>query len=652
MQGDDLIQVPEKFAEQANVGREEYARLYEQSIADPEAFWSRMAEERLTWFRKWDTVLEHDFARAQVTWFRGGKLNASWNCLDRHLSTPLKNKAALIWEADEPGESRVYTYQTLHEEVSRFANVLKRRGIIKGDRVLIYMPMIPELAVAVLACARIGAIHSVVFGGFSPESLIDRIDDCVPSLVVTSDGGFRGGKRIEMKKNVDAALERAKTRIESVIVVRRTAQEDLNWSAGRDHWYHDLMAEPEVRGFAEAEVMDAEDPLFILYTSGSTGKPKGVLHTTGGYMLGASLTHYTYFDHKPEDTYWCTADIGWVTGHSYIIYGPLTNGATSLMFEGIPTYPDAGRFWDIVDKYQVNVFYTAPTAIRALSREGLEPVKGHSLGSLRLLGTVGEPINPEAWLWYWRHIGKENCPVVDTWWQTETGSAMIAPMPGVVDLKPGSAALPFFGVQPVLVDDEGNRLPDDGEATGNLCLAGPWPSMMRGVYGDQERFFTTYFSQFEDYYFTGDGATRDGDGYWWITGRVDDVINVSGHRIGSAEVESALVEHNAVAEAAVVASPHEIKGQGIHAYVTLNEGFQPTPPLKGELIEFVAEKIGKIARPDVLQWAPSLPKTRSGKIMRRILRKIAEDEFDNLGDISTLADPSVVEVLVNDKKSS
>ncbi len=649
IENERLIPVPEQFALQANVNKDDYERLYEESIRDPEGFWARMADERLTWFEKWDRVLENDFAHASVKWFVGGKLNASYNCLDRHLNGPLKNKAAIIWEGDNPGESRTITYQQLHREVCRLANVLKAQGVTKGDRVLIYLPMIPELATSVLACARIGAVHSVVFGGFSPDSLIDRIDDCKPVLIITSDNGYRGGRMIDMKSNVDAALERSQTKVSSVLVVERSSSDNHDWVDGRDRWLKDLLRSDDISDECEPEVMDAEDPLFILYTSGSTGKPKGVLHTTGGYLLGASMTHHYIFDHKPDDTYWCTADIGWVTGHSYILYGPLTNGATSIMFEGVPTYPDAGRFWDIIDKYQVNVFYTAPTAIRALSREGLEPVERHSLKSLRLLGSVGEPINPEAWLWYWRHIGKERCPIVDTWWQTETGSILITPLAGATDLKPGSATKPFFGVRPVLVDNEGNRLPDEGEQTGNLCIEFPWPSIMRGVYGDPERFFMTYFSQFPGYYFTGDGATRDADGYWWVTGRVDDVLNVSGHRIGSAEVESALVEHHLVAEAAVVAYPHDIKGQGIYAYVTLNEGVEASDSLRTELIRKVGTIIGPIARPDIIHFTPGLPKTRSGKIMRRVLRKIAEKEYASLGDISTLADPSVVEALIADR---
>jgi acetyl-CoA synthetase len=645
-----LIPAPEAFARQANVNLEQYKQMYAESINQPEQFWARMANERLTWFKKWDSVLESDFARGKVTWFKGSRLNAAWNCLDRHLTTATKNKAAIIWEGDNPKDSRTLTYQQLHWEVCRFANVLKQQGVKKGDRVLIYLPMIPELAIAMLACARLGVIHSVVFGGFSPESLVARIDDCKPALIVTSDGGFRGGKLIDMKKNVDIALHQTESKVETVIVVERTGARDHEWVSGRDHWLDDLLANPGTASYVEAEPMDAEDPLFILYTSGSTGKPKGVLHTTAGYLLGVSLTHYYIFDHKPEDTFWCTADIGWITGHSYIVYGPLLNGATSVMFEGVPSYPDAGRFWDVIDKYQVNVFYTAPTAIRAISREGLEHVEKRSLASLRLLGSVGEPINPEAWSWYWRNIGKERCPIVDTWWQTETGSILITPLPGAFALKPGSATLPFFGVKPVLMDDQGNKLPDEGEATGNLCLAQPWPSMMREVYGEPERFFMTYFSQFPGYYFTGDGATRDADGYWWITGRVDDVLNVSGHRIGSAEVESALVEHESVAEAAVVGYPHDIKGQGIYAYVTLHQNYNPSDQLRSELTQFVGQKIGGIARPDVIHWAPGLPKTRSGKIMRRILRKIAEAEYDSLGDITTLADPSVVQDLVEGRQ--
>ncbi len=646
-----LIPPPAEFTASANLDQAAYEKMYAESIADPEAFWGAQAE-RLSWFKKWDRVLEHDFARAKVKWFVGGKLNLAHNCLDRHLGGEYKNKAAIIWEPDNPNEaSRTFTYQQLHREVGRAANLLKSQGVEKGDRVIIYLPMIPELAFTALACARIGAVHSVVFGGFSPESLLGRIEDCQPKLIVTSDAGFRGGKIIDMKANVDAALERTNHKVATQLVVRRVGESHhIGWDSARDKWWHELIREQSAD--CPAEEMDAEDPLFILYTSGSTGKPKGVLHTTGGYLLGASLTHNYVFDHRPDDTYWCTADIGWITGHSYILYGPLANGATSLMFEGVPTYPDAGRFWDVCDKYQVNVFYTAPTAIRALMKEGTGPVEKYSLESLRLLGTVGEPINPEAWEWYHKEIGKSRCPIVDTWWQTETGSILITPLPGATATKPGSATLPFFGVQPVLVDNEGQEIPwkKGEEIQGNLCIKHPWPSMMRTVYGDDERFFNTYFSQFKGYYFTGDGAKRDQDGYFWITGRVDDVLNVSGHRIGSAEVESALVEHSAVAEAAVVGYPHDIKGQGIYAYVTLKTGQQAGDGLKKEVIDVVVEKIGKIARPDVIHWAPGLPKTRSGKIMRRILRKIAEGEFASLGDVTTLADPSVVESLIEDKK--
>ena len=643
-------QPSEEFVSGANIKKEEYDTLYRESVEDPEGFWAKEAEKRLTWFKKWDRVLSHNFAEGQVKWFEGGKLNVSYNCLDRHLQGPNKNRAALIWEGDNPEESKTFTYQQLHREVNRFANVLKQRGIKKGDRVLIYLPMIPELAIAALACTRIGAVHSIVFGGFSPESLISRIDDSTPSIVITSDAGYRGGRIIDMKRNVDAALEKSTHRINDVIVAKRVGNPELHhWKEGRDHWWHDVIHQPGMDAPCEPEHMDAEDPLFILYTSGSTGKPKGVLHTTGGYLLGVSISHDLVFDHKETDTYWCTADIGWITGHSYILYGPLTNGATSLMFEGVPSYPNPGRFWEIVEKYRVNVFYTAPTAIRALAKEGARWVDEHDLSSLRLLGTVGEPINPEAWEWYHTHVGKEKCPIVDTYWQTETGAHMITPLPGATGAKPGAATVPFLGVRPALVDNEGNKI-EGNNVSGNLCIEFPWPSMMRGVYGDPERFKMTYFSQFKGYYFTGDGATRDADGYYWITGRVDDVLNVSGHRIGSAEVESALVEHEAVAEAAVVAYPHDIKGQGIYAYVTLKNGYQSSDSLKQELVEIVANQIGKIARPDVIHWAPGLPKTRSGKIMRRILRKIAEGTYDNLGDVTTLADPSVVNQLIEDKK--
>lgn len=646
---DQKIYEPSReFVEKANINREQYEKLYAESVENPEKFWAEQAE-RLTWYKKWDRVLSHNFTEGEVKWFEGGKLNVSYNCLDRHLDGPLKDKTAIIWEGDNPEVSKSFTYAELHKDVNRAANVLKKLGVKKGDRVIIYLPMIPELAVVSLACTRIGAIHSIVFGGFSPESLVDRIEDCKPSLIITSDAGRRGGRIIDMKKNVDAALEKSSVKVNNVLVVHHVEEEKVEWDAGRDIWYHEIINGSDIADFCEPEHMDAEDPLFILYTSGSTGKPKGVLHTTGGYLLGAAVTHYYVFDHKPEDIYWCTADIGWITGHSYILYGPLANGATSVMFEGVPTYPNPGRFWEVVDKHKVDVFYTAPTAIRALAKEGNEWVEKHSLKTLRLLGTVGEPINPEAWEWYYRIVGKERCPVVDTYWQTETGAHMITPIPGATSQKPGSATLPFLGVKPVIVDNEGNLI-EGNDVSGNLCISSPWPSMMRGVYGDPERFKMTYFSHFKGYYFTGDGAMRDKDGYYWITGRVDDVLNVSGHRIGSAEVESALVEHEAVAEAAVVAFPHDIKGQGIYAYVILNSGYQVTDNLQKELIDIVASGIGKIARPDVIHFAPGLPKTRSGKIMRRILRKIAEGVFDNLGDVTTLADPGVVKELIDERK--
>ncbi|WP_411824266.1 acetate--CoA ligase [Leptospira sp. 'Mane'] len=638
------------FVQKTNINLAQYKKLYKQSIEKPEKFWAEQAN-RLTWFKKWKKVLSHDFKNAKIKWFEGGKLNVSYNCLDRHLDSPHKNKAAIIWEGDNPEESKVLTYHDLYREVNKLANILKNLKVKKGDRVLIYLPMIPELAISTLACTRIGAVHSVVFGGFSPEALLSRIEDCKPSLVITADGGYRGGKPIDLKKNIDAALEQTKVQINDVIVVRRTGDEtNLNWKEGRDHWYHFLMKDKELKTYCPPAEMDAEDPLFILYTSGSTGKPKGVLHTTGGYLLGANFTFSAVFDYKETDTYWCTADVGWITGHSYSVYGPLSNGATTVLFEGVPSYPDAGRFWDVIDKYGVTVFYTAPTAIRALMREGLEPIQSRSLKSLRLLGSVGEPINPEAWEWYYKNIGKSKCPVIDTWWQTETGSIMITSLPGAAAQKPGSAGLPFFGIKPVLVDNDGKEITAKGEVSGNLCLSTPWPSIMRGVYGDSKRFYDTYFSQFKGYYFTGDGANRDKDGYITITGRVDDVLNVSGHRIGSAEVESAIVEHKSIAEAAVVGFPHDIKGQAIYAYVTVKQGVNSNDELKKELIAVVEKMIGKIARPDVIHWAPGLPKTRSGKIMRRILRKIACGEFDSLGDISTLADPTVVQSLIEDKK--
>ncbi len=642
-------EINKEFHSKAHINSmEAYHKKYEESVKQPEEFWAREAEEHLTWFKKWDKVLEHDFAHAKIQWFCGGKLNLSYNALDRHLNTPRKNKAALIWEGDFPDESRIYTYQQLHREVSRFANVLKKHNVKKGDRVTIYLPMIPELAMAVLACARIGAIHSVVFGGFSPDALKDRILDADSSFVITSDGGYRGGKVIPMKQNVDIALKQCPN-VRRVLVVKRTGHDLAAWVEGRDLWLHHEMKREDISSDCPPAEMDAEDPLFILYTSGSTGKPKGVLHTTGGYGLYTAMTHKYIFDLKEDDTYWCTADIGWVTGHSYIVYGPLINGATSLMFEGVPTFPDVDRFWKICEKYSVNIFYTAPTAIRALMRHGEEPVKKHNLSSLRLLGSVGEPINPEAWLWYYRTVGNSRCPIVDTWWQTETGGILISPLPGAIPQKPGSATLPFFGVQPAIVDNEGKEL--TGEAEGNLCLKFPWPSIMRRVYGDDNRFYQTYFSTFKGYYFTGDGCKRDKDGYYWITGRVDDVINVSGHRLGTAEIESALVLHPKVAEAAVVGYPHDLKGQGIYAYVTLKADVTPSEQLKQDLIALVAKELSPIAKPDMIQFAPGLPKTRSGKIMRRILRKIAAGEIDSLGDTSTLADPSVVDTLVKERES-
>lgn len=650
MSKEKLYQPSKEFTKKANINLPEYKKMYAESIQSPEKFWGKQAE-KLTWFKKWNKVLKNDFTNADVEWFKGGKLNASYNCIDRHLLSANKNKAALIWEGDNPEESRTITYQELYYEVNRFANVLKRMGIKKGDRVLIYLPMIPELAFATLACTRIGAVHSVVFGGFSPESIKSRIEDSKPSIIISADGGYRAGKIIPLKINIDKAIELSTIKVNKVLLVKRTGiTEGLNFNPDRDIWYHEELKKPETNLECKPVHVDAEEPMFILYTSGSTGKPKGVLHTTGGYLLGAYLTFYYVFDHKPEDTYFCTADIGWITGHTYLLYGALANGSTSIMFEGVPTYPDAGRLWDIVDKYQVNVLYTAPTAIRSLMKESLDYIKNKSLKSLRLLGSVGEPINPEAWEWYNKYIGKNKCPIVDTWWQTETGCIMLTPLPGAIPTKPGSATVPFFGVQPVIIDDSGKVLTGKGEVSGNLCFAGPWPAMMRSVFGDHKRFKQTYFSQFKGYYFSGDSATRDKDGYYWITGRVDDVIKVSGHRIGSAEVESALLENHAVAEAAVVGSPHDIKGQAIYAYVTLKNTVSPTEELRKDLILTVEKSIGKIARPDVIHWAPGLPKTRSGKIMRRILRKIAANDFETLGDISTLADPSVVQNLIEDKK--
>ena len=638
MREDTILEVAKSYQGKAYLDNDAYLRLYEESIRDPEGFWGRQAD-RLDWSRKWDRVLDWDYHKAYIRWFEGAKLNVSANCLDRHLEKR-GDQVAIIWESDDPGEDRKLTYRQLHTEVCKFANVLKAQGVNKGDRVCIYMPMVPEAAVAMLACTRIGAIHSVVFGGFSPEALKDRINDSECCVLITADQSIRGGKKVPLKTNADKACESTPS-IQKMIVVQRGGA-PVEWQEGRDVWYHEAMASASAD--CPAEAMDAEDPLFILYTSGSTGKPKGVLHTTAGYLLYTAITHQYVFDYKDGDIYWCTADVGWVTGHSYIVYGPLANGATTLMFEGVPNYPDFGRFWDVCDKHQVNIFYTAPTAIRAIAKEGDALVNKRDLSSLRLLGTVGEPINPEAWMWYHRVVGKERCPIVDTWWQTETGGILITPLPGATRLKPGSVTRPFFGVQPMLVDENGKEL--EGAASGNLCIKHPWPGQMRSIYGDHERFFQTYFSTYKGYYFTGDGCRRDEDGYYWITGRVDDVLNVSGHRMGTAEIESALVLHENVAEAAVVGCPHEIKGQGIYAYVTLNSGVEATEDLRKGLIQLVRTEIGPIATIDILQWAPSLPKTRSGKIMRRILRKIAENELSNLGDTSTLADPSVVEDLV------
>ncbi len=633
------------FVADATIKAADYQRDYAASVADPDAFWGKVAG-RIDWMRTPTRIRDVSFKLDdfRIRWFADGELNASVSCLDRHLATR-GDKTAILWEGDDPAQSRRISYRELHAEVCRLANALRNLGVGKGDRITLYLPMIPEAAVAMLACARVGAVHSVVFGGFSPDALAGRIADCESKLVITADEGVRGGKKVALKANVDEALKRPGTTcVETVLVVRHTGGA-VAMQMPRDRWYHAVLeGQP---GTCEPERMNAEDPLFILYTSGSTGKPKGVLHTTGGYLVYASYTHECVFDLKEDDVFWCTADVGWVTGHSYIVYGPLANGATSLMFEGVPNYPDFSRFWQVVDKHQVTIFYTAPTAIRALMREGEAPVKATSRKSIRLLGTVGEPINPEAWRWYHEVVGDSRCPIVDTWWQTETGGILISPLPGAIPQKPGSATVPFFGVQPALVDANGALL--EGEAEGNLVLLGSWPGQMRTVYGDHQRFIDTYFRTYPGMYFTGDGCRRDADGYYWITGRVDDVINVSGHRIGTAEVESALVSHPKVAEAAVVGCPHDIKGQGIYAYVTLNAGEAPSDDLRKELIAWVRKEIGPIASPDHLQWAPGLPKTRSGKIMRRILRKIAENAPDQLGDTSTLADPGVVTSLVSER---
>jgi acetyl-CoA synthetase len=637
-----LFPVSDDWAKRAWVDEPRYRAMYERSVQDPDGFWAEHGQ-RVDWIKPFTKVKNTSYTGdVRIRWFEDGTLNAAYNCIDRHLAERA-DQTAIIWEGDDPKDSRHITYRELHEQVCRLANVLKARGVKKGDRVTVYLPMIPEAAYALLACARIGAVHSVVFGGFSPDSLKDRILDCRSTVLITADEGLRGGRAVALKANADEALKSC-PEVDSVIVVRRTGGK-IGWTEGRDIWLHEAAA--QVSAECPVEEMGAEDPLFILYTSGSTGKPKGVLHTTGGYLVYAAMTHQYVFDYHDGDIYWCTADVGWVTGHSYILYGPLANGATTLMFEGVPNYPDTSRFWQVVDKHKVNIFYTAPTAIRALMRDGEGPVQKTSRASLRLLGSVGEPINPEAWLWYHRVVGDGRCPIVDTWWQTETGGILISPLPGAIAQKPGSATLPFFGVKPLIVDGDGKPL--DGAAEGNLCIADSWPGQMRTVFGDHERFIQTYFATFKGLYFTGDGCRRDADGYYWITGRVDDVLNVSGHRMGTAEVESALVAHPKVAEAAVVGYPHDIKGQGIYAYVTLIAGEAPTEELRRELAQWVRKQIGPIATPDLIQWAPGLPKTRSGKIMRRILRKIAANEHEALGDTSTLADPAVVTDLVDNR---
>ncbi|HBB40981.1 MAG: acetate--CoA ligase [Nitrospirae bacterium CG_4_8_14_3_um_filter_70_85] len=636
----DSIFPSAEFSAHARISSmEQYREMYQRSLDDPEGFWGEQAD-RLTWTKRWQRAARWDFHTAEIAFFEGGELNVSANCLDRHLATR-GAQTALIWEGDDPAHDRHITYRELHEQVCRFANVLKANGVKKGDRVTIYLPMIPELAVAMLACARIGAVHSVIFAGFSPNSIRDRVEDCKSDVVITADEGLRGGKVIPLKQNVDEAIAPL-AHVRRVIVVRHTGLKGTAFDATRDRWWHDEMA--NAAADCPAEPMGAEDPLFILYTSGSTGKPKGVLHTSAGYLLYAALTHELVFDYKDGEVFWCTADIGWITGHSYIVYGPLANGATSVMFEGVPNYPDWSRFWQVCDKHRVAQFYTAPTALRAIARHGDDFVTATSRKSIRVLGTVGEPINPEVWKWYYDVVGEGRCPIVDTWWQTETGGHLITSLPGCTPMKPGSATLPFFGVEPVVVDSDGREL--TGACEGPLCLRRAWPGMMRTVFGDHDRFRQTYFSTFKGLYFTGDGCRRDADGYYWITGRIDDVLNVSGHRMGTAEVESALVSHAAVAEAAVVGFPHEVKGQGIYAYVTLNQGIEPSEVLRAELVAHVRKEIGAIAAPDVIHWAPALPKTRSGKIMRRILRKVAEGMPDQIGDTTTLADPSVVDDII------
>ena len=643
MSDNEIFKVSDEWSRDALIDSNKYNNWYQNSSDNNEEFWNEHGK-RIDWIKPYSKVKNVNYHKNdfRIKWYEDGSLNASSNCIDRHLKERA-DQVAIIWEGDDPNDSKLITYKELHEQVCKFSNGLKSLGAKKGDRITIYMPMIPEAAYAMLACTRIGAIHSVVFGGFSPDALAGRISDCESDIIITADEGVRGNKSIPLKANTDAAIDIAKG-VRHCIVVKRTGG-DVKWVEGRDVWYEDLISSSSAE--CEAEEMNAEDPMFILYTSGSTGKPKGVMHTTGGYMVYASMTHQYVFDYKDGDVYWCTADVGWVTGHSYIVYGPLANGATTLMFEGVPNYPDASRFWQVVDKHKVNIFYTAPTALRALMREGDGPVKKTDRSSLKLLGSVGEPINPEAWIWYHRVVGNQQCPIVDTWWQTETGGILISPLPGAIDQKPGSATKPFFGIKPEIIDAEGNIL--EGACEGSLCLADSWPGQMRTVYGDHDRFIETYFSQFEGKYFTGDGCKRDEDGYYWITGRVDDVINVSGHRMGTAEVESALVAHPKVSEAAVVGYPHDIKGQGIYAYVTLNAGEESNDDLYKELIAWVRKEIGPIASPDLIQWAPGLPKTRSGKIMRRILRKIAENEYSNLGDTSTLAEPAVVDNLIDNR---
>ena len=644
MNKEKIYKPPQSILENSNISETEFNKLYKKSLENPEEFWADQADLYLDWDQQWTKVKENDIERGQIIWFKDGKLNASVNCIDRHLPEN-GNKVAFIWEGDDPNDSKKITYQQLHDEVCKFSNVLKIRGVKKGDRVCIYMPMIPEATYAMLACARIGAIHSVVFGGFSPESLKDRILDSDCQTVITADEGLRGGKTVPLKENVDQALVDCPN-VHTVLIITRTGKE-ISWDEKVDVRYEEISR--DVPNTCEPEIMDSEDPLFILYTSGSTGKPKGVLHTTGGYLLQAAISHKIVFDYKEDEIYWCTADVGWVTGHSYIVYGPLINCATSVIFEGIPTYPSPSRFWEVIDKHKVNIFYTAPTALRALMAQGDDYVQSSSRKSLRILGTVGEPINPEAWEWYFNVVGESSCPIVDTWWQTETGAMMITPIAGFTAMKPGSATKPFFGIEPALLDEEGKEI--IGEGSGNLVIKSSWPSQIRTVYGDHQRCIDTYYSMYPGYYTTGDGARRDSDGYYWITGRVDDVLNVSGHRLGTAEVESALVLHQEVAEAAVVGYEHPIKGQGIYCYVTLMMGITPSEELKDNLVKLVAKEIGPIAKPDIIQWSPGLPKTRSGKIMRRILRKIASNETEDLGDTTTLADPSVVKELIENREN-